>query len=88
MYICPINYQQNYMKLNSPNFCSNKGIKTLEERVFDNPKAKQIVIDAMSDLRFNELTMRNAKQKLEHLLGTKIDDLEMVDLCLTGVNKH
>ena len=87
MHICPINYQQNYMKSKSPNFCSNTGVKSLEERVFDNPKAKQVVIDAMNDLKFNESTMQKAKQKLEQILGTKIDELEMVNLFLSGVNK-
>ena len=83
MYISPINYQQNIM-MNKTNFRSKSIAKPLEERIFNNPEAKKIVEDAMKDMNFSDATFQNSKQKLEEVLGTKIDSLEMIDIFLAA----
>ena len=82
------NYKQNTKNMNNPSFQANKDLKAIEKKVFSNPETKKVIEKAMNDMKFNSSTIQNTKQKLEEILGCKINNLDVVELLLAGINKY
>ena len=82
MYISPIGYQYNTMKMNNLNFRSRTNAMILQEKVLRNENAKKCVDEALGELNFTEDTIHNLKHKLEGIFDSEISNNDVVEMLL------